>query len=183
MGRKKQLPPPEEARSYEEFCPTAAEEGYRCRTGSWSGWNAVACVGSAFPGMAGIFFFIALADPGPEWWQWLGAFGFSALSLWIMSFPMRAAARDTPRNQELQEMWDIWHEWLERGAAPRYQSEVEGFVGPDGAPSPVWRIRPDGEVRTGYEPLPPEQARTYEQFRCRVAYEQALRLSRSWVGE
>lgn len=180
--KKKLLPPPEEARSYEEFCPPAAEEGYRCRFGSASGWNLVAIVVATFPGIIGIFFFIAVGNPDPAWWQWLGAFGFSGLFLWIFSFPMRTAARGTPRYQELQQLWAIWHEWLERGAAPRWKSEVEGFVGPDGAPSPVWRLRPGGDEPAGQKPLAPEQSRTYEQFRCRVAYEQALCLSRPWLG-
>lgn len=184
MARKKREhpPPPEEARSYQEFCPPAADEGYRCTTGSASGWNLVAIVSAVLPAFASFLFLLRAADSDPEWWHWLGGFGCSWLWLWIFSFPMRTAARGTPRYQELQQLWAIWHEWLERGAAPRWKSEVEGFVGPDGEPSPVWRLRPGGDEPTGQKPFAPEQARTYEQFRCRVAYEQALCLSRPWLG-
>lgn len=182
MGRKKLQPPPEQARSYEEFCRQAAEERYRCRTGSWSGWNLLAIIAMAFPGLAGAFFFIAVTNPGPVWWQWAGAFGFTGLALWIFSFPMRTAARDTPRNQELGEMFDIWHGWLQQGATPYDDSDVEGFAGPDGKLSAVWRLWPDGPERPEHKPFPPEEATTDEQLRCRLAYEEGLCWSRPWLG-
>ncbi len=182
MGRKKLQPPPEQARSYDEFRPPAAREQYLCQTGSWSGWNLLAIIGAAFPGFVGMMFFIAVADPDPAWWQWAGAFGFTGLGLWIFSFPMRTAARDTPRNQELGEMWLIWHGWLQQDEAPRHDWEVEGFAGPDGAPSAVWRLWPDGPEPAEHKPFPPEQATTDEQFRCRAVYEEGLCWSRPWLG-
>lgn len=77
-------------------------------------------------------FFLAVTNPDPVWWQWAGEFEFTGLALWIFSFPMRTAARDTPRNQELSEMFDIWHGWLQQGTAPYDDSEVEGSPTPMG---------------------------------------------------
>lgn len=182
MGRKKLQPPAEQARSYEEFCRTAAREQKLCQTGSWSGWNLLAIFVAIFPGLVGFAFFLALTDPNPAVWQWAGAFGFSGLALWIFSFPMRTAARDSPRNQELQEMFDIWYGWVHRKEVPFYDWEIEGFTGPDGSPSPVWRLWPDGPEAAEDKPLAPEQARTEEQYRCRMAYEEALCWSRPWLG-
>lgn len=178
--RERELLPPEEARSYEEFCKRAAREEYGCKMSSTSGWNLAACVAAGLPlGFAIVFTILLVTDP--QWHEFVWAYGLALPALWLFSFPMRTACRNTPRYAELQEMWKLWHGWLERDAAPRYESQVEGFTGPDGAPSPVWRIQPNGEVRPGRE-LSAELASTWEQFRCRRRYEVGLCLVRPWLG-
>lgn len=88
----------------------------------------------------------------------------------------------SPRNEEIDEMWKIWHGWIQRDIVPYYDFEVDGFTAPNGSPSVAWRIWPDGDESNARKPLPPEQASTDEQYRCRLTYESTLRLIRPWLG-
>ena len=100
---------------------------------SVSGWNLVALIVGVIPFLAAFSFFVSLADPNPKWWQWLCAFVFSGLALWIYSFPGRTVVRSQRRYLQIQRLWKVWDARLERGEVPRWEADVArqgGQAGP-----------------------------------------------------
>jgi hypothetical protein len=134
--RGRELLPPAQARSWDEFEARWVIERARFRKDGRSWKDSGRIAASVIPGLAAVVFWVAFAVTAhaDRWVLLVLALVCTALCGWLVSSVLRPRWRAGQRRRELDRLSDEWHARLERGELPR--------TTPDG--SKVWR----DEIRT-----------------------------------
>jgi hypothetical protein len=142
--RGRDLLPPEDATSWEEFQERYAIERARDQvTGrSWKDTGRIAL--SVVPGLAAVVFWVAFAltGTGVRWLLLVLALLCTLLFVRTIGGVLRRRWRAGRRGRQLDRLRDEWHARAERGEIPR--------TSPDGAK--VWRSQIHTEVPEGNHP-------------------------------
>ena len=142
--RGRDLLPPEDATSWEEFQERYAIE--RARHGvtgrSWKDTGRIMI--SVVPALAAVVLWVAFAvnGAGVRWLLLVLALFCTLLFAWALGGVLRRRWRAGRRSRQLDQLRDEWHARAERGEIPR--------TSPDGAK--VWRNQIPAEVPEGRHP-------------------------------
>ena len=119
--RGRELLPPEDAASWEEFQDRWVIERARYReTGrSWRDTGRILL--SVIPGLAAVVFWVAFAVTGHagRWVLLVLALACTALFGWALGGVLRRRWRRARKRRELDRLRDQWHSRAERGEIPR----------------------------------------------------------------
>lgn len=115
------LLPPEEATSWDEFQARWVIERARYRVNGQSWKDTGRIVLSVIPGLAAVVFWVAFAVTAHagRWVLLILALACTALWGWLLSGVLRQRWRAGHRRRELDQLRDEWHARLERGELPR----------------------------------------------------------------
>jgi len=142
--RGRDLLPPEDATSWDEFQERYAIERGRYQVTGRSWKDTARIAGSVVPGLAAVVFWVAFAltGAGVRWLLLVLALLCTLLFAWALGGVLRRRWRAGRRGRQLDRLRDEWHARAERGELPR--------TSPDGPK--VWRNQIPNEVPEGRHP-------------------------------
>src|ERR1700744_6703484 len=136
--RGRDLLPPEDATSWDEFQERYAIERGRYQVTGRSWKDTARIAGSVVPGLAAVVFWVAFAltGAGVRWLLLALALLCTLLSAWALGGVLRRRWRAGRRGRQLDRLRDEWHARAERGEIPP--------TSPDGPKVGRNQIAPEG---------------------------------------
>ena len=159
--RGRELLPPEEATSWDEFQDRWVIERARYQDAGRSWRDTGRILLSVIPGLAAVVFWVAFAvtGHGGRWVLLVLALACTALFGWALGGVLRRRWQRARKRRELDQLRDQWHERAERGEIPRtsrggakvWRDEIP--VEPPGDKQPsLSKQRYGADLRNGVEP-------------------------------